>query len=332
MDERTIHDLYREIAESSIDAIVCCRGGRIIFWNRAAERTFGYRKEEILGKDVEVLIPERLKEAHRRAIKRMLETGECRLSGKVVEVEAMRKDGTIFPVSLSLCERLEKGNIISIAIIRDITESKKKEGILRAINDCLLGLGTDYKENVSRVTEVVGTILNGFCSLYKRLDKGLLISVGKWHVPPDYRPWGKPEGDICYEVVKNRIEPVVVRDLQHTPYAETGPHIKAYGLKTYIGCPVRLKGETVGVLCVFFTEDRDFSADEVRVLETLAGVLGMEEERQEVVRTLEDKLEELERMNRLMVGRELRMKELKKEIKGLKERLKELEEREDGGS
>ncbi len=315
-------DLYREIVESSTDAIVCCKGCVITCWNRGAERLFGYSKEEALGRDVEIIIPERLKKAHREAIERIRKTGRLRFSGKVLEMEAVGKDGTTIPVSLSLSARIVEGEILATAIIRDMRAVRRKEEILRAANNCLLSLGTDFGENARKITKTAGSLLNGMFARYSRLEGGFLRTIAIWNEPSGFKGHSRPEGRICYDIIrKGGREAVVIQDLPDTPYVRTDPDVKAYGLKTYIGHPVRIEGRTAGVLCVVFTDDRDPTPDDLYLLGILAGALEREEERNRTLKSLEEKIEELERMNRLMVGRELKMIELKREIKELRKRL-----------
>ncbi|MFH1617366.1 MAG: GAF domain-containing protein [Candidatus Margulisiibacteriota bacterium] len=160
--------------------------------------------------------------------------------------------------------------------------------------------------------------MGGTCALYNRLNKDLLVSEGKWQTPPDYQDKDKPEGHICYDVIKNTEEPLVVRDLPSSKYAESDPYVKKYDLKTYIGHAVKLKGKPVGSLCVVYQQDKDFNDAEKRLLSVLAKSLAVEEERKTVADDLHSKMSDLEIMNRAAVGRELKMIELEEEIKKLR--------------
>jgi two-component system, cell cycle sensor histidine kinase and response regulator CckA len=121
--------------------------GNIDFFNRAAERLFGYASEEVIGKNVTMFIPERYRNAHKTGLERFLKTGEPLVVGRTVELEALKKDGTEFPISLSM-GRWEAGEEpMFTAIIRDITERKKAEESLHdalqrlAIHDRQMPLG-----------------------------------------------------------------------------------------------------------------------------------------------------------------------------------------------
>src|SRR5712692_4748941 len=86
--------------ESALDCIITIdAGGRILEFNPAAERTFGYLRSEVLGKELaEKIIPPSLRNAHRRGMAHYHQTGEGPVLGKRIEVTAMRADGSEFPV------------------------------------------------------------------------------------------------------------------------------------------------------------------------------------------------------------------------------------------
>jgi PAS domain S-box-containing protein len=118
----------RAVAQSAIDAIISInRHGTIVFWNRAAKKMFGFSEDEILGKSLERLIPERYRTAHSRGIKRLSSTGESRVIGKTVELQGLRKDGSEFPLELSLATWKSKDEIFFTGIVRDITARKRAE-------------------------------------------------------------------------------------------------------------------------------------------------------------------------------------------------------------
>jgi PAS domain S-box-containing protein len=120
---------YRTITTTANDAIIMMDDiGNISFWNPAAEKLFGYTKEEVLGKDLHnLLAPYRYISAYQKGIKKFKETGEGALIGKTVELEAIKKDGTEFPVELSLSALYVKNKLNAIGIVRNITDRKSSE-------------------------------------------------------------------------------------------------------------------------------------------------------------------------------------------------------------
>ncbi len=123
---------FRSVAETAKDAIISADSvGRIRFWNKGAQTIFGYTEEELLGKPLTILMPERYRDAHQKGIERMTRTGVPHFIGKTVELHGMRKDGEEFPLELSLNTWNTREGRFYSGIIRDITERKKAEEILR---------------------------------------------------------------------------------------------------------------------------------------------------------------------------------------------------------
>jgi PAS domain S-box-containing protein len=134
---------FRNLAESASDAIISANSqGNIVYFNRAAELTFGYSSSEVVGKSLTLLMPERFYEAHRLGLERFLRTGEARVVGKTVELAGMRKDGTEFPVELSLSSWNTNEGTFFTAILTDITERKRAEkkfkGLLESAPDAMV--------------------------------------------------------------------------------------------------------------------------------------------------------------------------------------------------
>ncbi|MHB0975575.1 MAG: SpoIIE family protein phosphatase [Candidatus Aquicultorales bacterium] len=120
---------FSSLIESTTDAIIGCTGGgfTVSFWNTAAERMFGYTKEEIVGKPLSYIIPERLREEHRRGVTRFIAEGRAIYLGKTMEFEGLRKGGSEFPMEISLGAWRRKEETLFVAVIRDITERKRTE-------------------------------------------------------------------------------------------------------------------------------------------------------------------------------------------------------------
>lgn len=119
-------ELLRSVAETANEAIITIdNNGHVIFWNPAAEKMFGFSHHEIIGKPLLPIIPKELHHKHREAIKRVFETGKLYLSGKPVELTGTRKDGSEFPMEISMTLWKTGGKMFVTAIIRDITKRKQ---------------------------------------------------------------------------------------------------------------------------------------------------------------------------------------------------------------
>ncbi|MBM4274782.1 MAG: PAS domain S-box protein [Deltaproteobacteria bacterium] len=126
-------EVSSDILLNATDAIVTINEEHeIIGYNYGAERMFGYPRGEALGKDLSILIPPPHKEVHKEYVRRFLATREARVIGKHVRLNAQRRDGTEFPMSISFSVAEVQGNLYFTGIVRDITEYKEMEDRLLA--------------------------------------------------------------------------------------------------------------------------------------------------------------------------------------------------------
>ena len=123
---------YRAIVDTAVDPIVVIDDrGTILSFNRAAEATFGYRADEAIGANVRMLMPEPYQTGHDGYMARHRNTGERRVIGIGREVEGRRKDGSTFPLELSVAEWSAGRRRFFTGIMRDITARKAAEDALR---------------------------------------------------------------------------------------------------------------------------------------------------------------------------------------------------------
>jgi PAS domain S-box-containing protein len=123
----------RELHEATVAAALDCiitmdAAGAVIEFNPAAEATFGYDREEALGEELaDLIIPPELRDAHRGAIERHLRTGEARILGRRMELSAMRRDGSRFPVELTVVRIPGREPPLFTGFVRDISERRRAE-------------------------------------------------------------------------------------------------------------------------------------------------------------------------------------------------------------
>jgi PAS domain S-box-containing protein len=135
--EGAIHERearHAAILEAALDCIITIDDrGRVLEFNPAAEETFGYKTEEVVGREMaELIVPPALRGEHREGFARYLETGNARLLGRRIEIVGMRADGSEFPVELTISRIRLPGPPVFTGYLRDITERKSAERELRA--------------------------------------------------------------------------------------------------------------------------------------------------------------------------------------------------------
>jgi PAS domain S-box-containing protein len=127
---------FRSVMESAIDAIISGDAeGRIRSWNSAATELFQFTETEVIGQPIELIIPERYRESHEQGIRRVSSGGPSHVIGKTVELAAIRKDETEFPVELSLATWFLDDKRYYTGIIRDISERKQAEQKFRSVTE-----------------------------------------------------------------------------------------------------------------------------------------------------------------------------------------------------
>ncbi|MEA2242600.1 MAG: hypothetical protein QOD24_2156 [Solirubrobacteraceae bacterium] len=144
----------QDIFESAHDAFISMDGeGRIVYWNARAVEMFGYEKHEALGMRVaDAVIPPNEREAHREGLRRILATGEGRVLDRPLELTARRRDGSEFPVRLTVSARQRDGGWVFHALVQDISE---RAVLLAALEAALRGRGPGFAEILDVLGEAV---------------------------------------------------------------------------------------------------------------------------------------------------------------------------------
>lgn len=144
---RRSQQALQALADTANDAIVAAGGdGRIRYVNAAAERCFGHAAADLVGEDLVVLMPERYREAHRQGLARFVAGGEPQVIGRSVELAGLRRDGSEFPLEISIGHwRADDGDNFT-AIVRDITQRREAEHQLETQRRELARSNTDLEQ------------------------------------------------------------------------------------------------------------------------------------------------------------------------------------------
>ena len=139
-DDRTAHALrvlqlnevrWQAILDTARDAIICIdRKGEVTLFNRAAEAIFGYAADEVLGRNVRMLMPAPYADEHDAYLENYHATHAPKAIGRIREVQAQRKNGEVFPIELSVSEARVADQVVYSAFIRDVSERRAMEGAL----------------------------------------------------------------------------------------------------------------------------------------------------------------------------------------------------------
>lgn len=149
-------DAFREIFHSMSEGIVMVEeDGKIVIANPIAEQIFGYGKDELTGQTMEVLVPARYRGHHSTLRKGFNAHPEPRRMGVGRDLTALKKDGTEFPVEISLSYTRVKGRLLVMAFISDISERKKSEEALHRSEEQLIVYAAELERKVQSRTEAL---------------------------------------------------------------------------------------------------------------------------------------------------------------------------------
>ena len=160
---RKSEKLISSLTQTATDAIlVVDLNGKIIVWNSSASRIFGFTKDEVIGKDVFLLIvPEKGREIARQRLVEFLNYDSEVNSGTTIEANALRKDGTEFPAELSISSVILDETLYATGIIRDITQRKKMVNDLIEAKDKAEVADRLKSEFLNQMSHEIRTPLNG---------------------------------------------------------------------------------------------------------------------------------------------------------------------------
>jgi diguanylate cyclase (GGDEF)-like protein/PAS domain S-box-containing protein len=270
MEIRDNEEQFRVMSAAAQDAIIMMdNDGRITFWSQAAERIFGHRAQEVAGQDLHQLLPTAVyREGFMKAFPHWRMTGQGAAVGRTLELAARRKDGTEFPIEISLASMSMKGRWHAVATIRDITDRKKAEEEIRRANEKLsamvrkleergaqnkvLGEMREFLQACTTTHEIGPVIERAMIKLFPGTDGALfMMSASRTDLESAVRWGGYPAEvddnlfapDDCWGLRRGGV--YLVDDIST---AVLCPHVKHPPEKSYACLPLMAKGDVLGVL------------------------------------------------------------------------------------
>jgi PAS domain S-box-containing protein len=260
------------ILNAAFDCIVTMDGdGNIVEVNAATEETFGYSAEEMVGRELaEVMIPPgRLRDDHRRGLRRYMDTGAARIVGHPVELTAMRADGSTFPVELAVTRPELPGPALFCGYLRDVTERRRSELALQgmaeeqaALRRVATAVATEVEPErlFGLVAEEVGRALDARIGNILRYDgDGTALVMGGWSDGAEAIPVGTTlvlDGDTIATTIWRTHRPARYDSLE----GRTGSLVqtlRSTGIKAAVGAPVFVAGDLWGAV-VISSDDAPF--------------------------------------------------------------------------
>jgi len=315
---RESESLKGAVLESSLDALITIdRQGNIVEFNPAAEASFGISRQQALGKVMaELIIPPRLREAHNRGFAHYLTTGEGPILGKRLELQAMRADGTEFPIELAITVTNTGAAPLFTGFIRDITNRKEAEEKIRRLNrvyavlsgiNALIVRARDREELLREACGLAveaGKFRMAWIGLVDR--EAMLVKPVAWHgTDAEYihlMPLGLVDTEaqgrgLAGQAVRERTA-ITVDDMTQDPRILLRKEALERGFRSLIMLPLMIAEESVGVLALYAGEVGFFDEEEMKLLRELAGDIAFALEHMQK----EERLRRLTRVNAMLSG------------------------------
>ena len=301
---RDSEERRRLILDNAHDAFVAMSAdGLIAEWNRQAEITFGWPRAEAVGRVLsETIIPPQFREAHSRGLARFLATGEGPLLNRVIEVQALRRDGGEFPAEISIAPVRLGEQYLFAAFIRDVTERKRAEEQLRSAKEAeaerarLAELGRDVGIALSQGDTLRELLQPCAEAMVHYLDAAF---ARIWWLPPgkdvlelhasagmytrlDGRHSRIAVGHFKIGHIAQQRRPLLTNEVADDPHISDKDWARREGMVAFAGYPLVVQDRLHGVLGLF--SRRPLSEAVLQTLGSVAGViaLGIERKQQEV--------------------------------------------------
>ena len=293
--------LYRGILDTALDCIITMGAdGRILEFNPAAERTFGFSRSEAIGKELaELIIPPRMREQHRRGLAHYLKTGDGPVIGKRIEIAGLRKDGSEILVELAITALKIDSSPIFTAYLRDITERVRNDRRRLAqytVASLLAGSWT-LEEASSAILQTIASIGDWVLSALWIYDEsiGRLRCRTYWQAgAPRFEKFGQLSSAVQFQMgegLPGRVwesnEPVWIHDVVVDKNFPRAPAAREAGLHGGFAFPLFAGRAINGVIELFSEHVADPDPDLLQLVTALGSQIGLFIERRRIEKELE---------------------------------------------
>jgi PAS domain S-box-containing protein len=302
------------VLTSMLEAVITTdETGRIESINPAVERMFGYSRAELLGQNVTLLMPSPIAEKHHSYMRQYQQTENSHIIGRNREVMARHKNGTEFPIEISVGEIITEGRKLFVGSIRDVTVKKRTEAFLRQnvdnlerLHNITAEINASFEEKLDRLMQMCMHRFETDYGLYgeikfadenqKRDEYEIIFSKG-----PDslfVRGTIVPLKDTYSQYTMESRTPVSFHQAERWP-AEKHPERAFLRLNTYISSRVEVDGKLYGTLS-FFSErsrSRPFDEQDTAFIQLVAQWIGNEITRLRYQQSLKEERDKAEKAN-----------------------------------
>jgi PAS domain S-box-containing protein len=167
-------DRLAVVLSTAVDGVMIINAeGLVEVYNPACEKLFGYDAGEVIGRNVKMLMPEPYRGGHDGYMRNYLETGDRKIIGIGREVTGRRKDGSTFPMELSVGEARQDGQPVFIGIIRDITERHRQQAEIQLAKEAAEAASAAKTKFLAIMSHELRTPLNAIIGFSQVLDQGI---------------------------------------------------------------------------------------------------------------------------------------------------------------
>ncbi|HYP24064.1 MAG TPA: SpoIIE family protein phosphatase [Actinomycetota bacterium] len=304
---RTSEARKSAILEAALDCVVSMDGnGRVVEFNPMAEKVFGYRREDVIGKEMaELIIPPALRDRHREGLARYLRTGEGPVVGSRIEITAQRADGTEFPVELAITRVAVPGPPLFTGYLRDITDRAQAEEERRrllaseqearaaaeaaqqrlaflAVASAQMSSSLDYRETLQTLVDLAVPRMADWCFVDVLQEDNAHVRVALAYADPAQADLAQelqqpsPTGErVGVQTVLKGGRSILVDHYTDDVFDELGVTeerrslLRRLGPKSHMIVPLQARGRVLGALVLLSTTNV-YTQDDLHLAEELA--------------------------------------------------------------